>query len=125
MRLVLFSTPRLSLRPDPRVAPPAARWLVFCAEGFAGWVLLAPLGPHTEIGWRLVRAARGRGYAVEGARPVLEHALAFGRPVVADMDPANAASAAVARRLGMERAGQAAYEGRLLDRYVAGTLRTA
>lgn len=34
-----------------------------------------PLGAHFEIGWRLVRAAWGRGYASEAARAALDDAL--------------------------------------------------
>src|ERR1700739_3504569 len=53
-------------------------WSVIAPEGFVGWVLLTPLdlhGPEIEIGWRLIRAAWGRGYATEAARPALRHAL--------------------------------------------------
>jgi hypothetical protein len=48
------------------------------APDFVGWILLAPLdlaGPEIEIGWRIARVARGRGYATEAARCVLDHAL--------------------------------------------------
>jgi len=94
------------------------------APAFAGWILLAPLdlrGPEIEIGWRLVRAAWGRGYATEAARPVLAHALTtLGlREVVADIDPDNAASIGVARKLGLRAAGPVPYAGRMVTRYVA------
>ena len=74
-------------------------------------ILLAPLdlhGPDIEIGWRLKRAAWGFGYATEAARPVLDHAFGMLRlaEVVADIDPANTASAGVARKLGLRPAGQ-------------------
>ncbi|MFF9351035.1 GNAT family N-acetyltransferase [Streptomyces sp. NPDC014734] len=77
--------------------------------GFAG----AQPWPHTsfgpvgeiEIGWRLGRAAWGRGYATAAARLTLERLRAAGvAEVVAAIDARNERSIAVARRLGMERA---------------------
>jgi RimJ/RimL family protein N-acetyltransferase len=97
-------------------------WTVLAPEGFAGWVLLTPLdlhGPEVEIGWRLVRPMWGRGYATEASRAVLAHALdTLGmKEVVADIDPANHASAAVARKLGLRPTRQVPYAGRIVDRY--------
>jgi RimJ/RimL family protein N-acetyltransferase len=64
-----------------------------------------PLGPHAEIGWRLVRAAWGLGYATEAARAVL--ADAFGRlalhEVLAYTAADNVRSQAVMARLGLQR----------------------
>lgn len=79
--------------------------------GFLGWILLIPsdaVGPETEIGWRLPRAAWGRGVASEAARPVLRHAFeTLGLDeVVADILPQNAASIGVAARLGMAQDGR-------------------
>jgi ribosomal-protein-alanine N-acetyltransferase len=60
-------------------------------------------GPCVEAGWRLARAAWGRGYAVEGARA----AIAFGfetlglEEIVALTVPANLRSRRVMERLGM------------------------
>jgi RimJ/RimL family protein N-acetyltransferase len=76
---------------------------------FLGWVLLIPedaQGPEVEIGWRLVRAAWGRGYATEAAAAVLRHAFVELRlpSVVAVIDPANAASIRVAEKLGLRPA---------------------
>ncbi|MFF4243888.1 GNAT family N-acetyltransferase [Streptomyces sp. NPDC001822] len=63
-----------------------------------------PVG-EVEIGWRLGRAAWGRGYATAAARTALERLRALGVPeVVAVVDPRNTRSAAVAERLGMRRA---------------------
>lgn len=75
-------------------------------DEFLGWVQLVPeagRGPEIEIGWRLIAAVRGRGYATEAGRAVLTHALGtLGLDrVVADMYRANAASMCVARKLGM------------------------
>jgi RimJ/RimL family protein N-acetyltransferase len=100
-------------------------WTVLAPEGFAGWILLAPLdlrGPEIEIGWRLVRSLWGRGYATEAARPVLAHALGTLalQTVIADIDPANAASAGVARKLGMCPVNHVLYAGRIVNRHVIG-----
>ena len=81
-------------------------------DRFLGWVLLIPedaRGPDIEIGWRLPVAARGRGYATEGARAVLEHGLgtlALPR-IIADIRPENAASVRVAGKIGMRDTGPA------------------
>ena len=78
---------------------------------FAGFVGLhvphfdAPFVPAVEIGWRLARAAWGRGLATEAARAALD--FAFDRlalaEVIAMAVPANAASRRVMDRLGMQR----------------------
>ena len=61
--------------------------------------------PELEIGWFLATPFRGHGYATEAARAGLAFAFgALARPsLVSYVDPANTASAAVARRLGGEQ----------------------
>ena len=63
----------------------------------------APFTPCVEIGWRLVRAHWGRGYATEAARAALD--FGFRRlaldEVVSFTVPANRRSRAVMERLGM------------------------
>jgi len=98
-------------------------WAVVAPQGFVGWVLLTPLdlhGPEIEIGWRLVQSAWRRGYATEAARPVLDHALNTLRlrQLIADIDPENVASIAVARKLGFTDAGPTMYACRQVTRYV-------
>ena len=78
---------------------------------FAGVAGLAPVRfeahftPAVEIGWRLARAAWGKGFATEAARA----AVTFGfdelglEEVVALAVPANTRSLAVMERLGMTR----------------------
>jgi RimJ/RimL family protein N-acetyltransferase len=93
------------------------------APDFVGWILLAPLdlaGPEIEIGWRIARVARGRGYATEAARCVLDHALNTLRlpQIVADIDPSNGPSLAVARKLGLWQAHPVLYAGRTVSRHV-------
>ncbi|SHN02097.1 GNAT family N-acetyltransferase [Rhizobacter sp. OV335] len=87
-------------------------------RSFAGFVGLArvpfelPLpgfakDPH-EIGWRLTRAAWGRGFASEAARLALQHAWdALRLPhVVSFTAQANRASQAVMQRIGMTPRGE-------------------
>ena len=58
--------------------------------------------PGTEVGWGLVRDCWGRGYATEGASAAMDWAfLTLGwTEVIHCIDPANAASQNVAKRLG-------------------------
>ena len=90
---------------------------------FAGFVGLnvphfdAPFVPAVEIGWRLPRAAWGRGYATEAAQAALE--FAFSRlglaDVVAMAVPSNAASLRVMQRLGMVRDAAADFDHPRVD----------
>jgi RimJ/RimL family protein N-acetyltransferase len=75
-------------------------------DGFAGvWFLTADPDDPTaaEIGWRLPRAAWGRGLAVEGARALLAHAFDTlgAERVWAETMAVNSRSRAVMERLGM------------------------
>jgi len=71
--------------------------------------------PAVEVGWRLARAAWGRGYATEGARAALAHGFeALGlEEIVSFTTVANARSRRVMEKLGMRR------EGRLRRRYLS------
>jgi RimJ/RimL family protein N-acetyltransferase len=81
-------------------------WAGDAADGFAGiWFLSAdPDDPDAgETGWRLPRAAWGHGYAVEGARALVDHAfttLGLHR-VWAETMAVNTRSLRVMERLGM------------------------
>lgn len=89
------------------------RWAVENRAGrFVGYTGLMPsraghpLGVHSDIGWRFVRAAWGNGYATEAARAALEDAFArIGlKEVLAYTSADNLRSQAVMARLGLVRA---------------------
>src|SRR3546814_119596 len=68
---------------------------------FLGWVMLCPCtvaGAEVEIGWRLIRAAWGRGYATEAAAPNLAQGFATEAMTRAgrDITPATAPSPTLA-----------------------------
>jgi RimJ/RimL family protein N-acetyltransferase len=91
---------------------------------FLGWVVLIPHAEDpawAEIGWRLVRAEWGRGHAREAAAAVLRHGFeaAGARRIVADIHPDNERSMRVARAIGLEDAGDAAYLGEPCRRFAA------
>jgi len=97
---------------------------------FVGWVLLIPLdavGPEIEIGWRLRPAFWRLGYATEAASAVLRHGFdGLGlNEILAEIDPANIASIALADRLGMRRRGSRTSEGRDWARYALARHETA
>jgi RimJ/RimL family protein N-acetyltransferase len=74
--------------------------------GFVGLAIpsfLPAVLPAVEVGWRLARAAWGRGLATEGARASLDHAFgALGlESVISVIDPDNRRSIRVAEKLGM------------------------
>lgn len=73
-----------------------------------GWTGLHPMPDGTpgagewEVGWRLVRAAWGHGYATEAATEAVHVARRLGLPRVWSITvPANVRSVAVMRRLGL------------------------
>lgn len=79
----------------------------------AGTVLFKPM-PNSdgspardiEVGWHLHPESWGHGYATEAARAVIERGFAAGLTEVhAVVNPENAGSQAVCRRLGMEPLG--------------------
>ncbi|MGW7679667.1 GNAT family N-acetyltransferase [Kribbella sp. NPDC054772] len=73
-------------------------------EGFVGWFGMQPTDdPATVgVGYRLHRAAWGKGYATEGTKALIAHAFALGMErVVADTMAVNHRSRAVMRRSGL------------------------
>lgn len=63
--------------------------------------------PGTEVGWGLAREAQGKGYATEGAAASMDWAVQHlgWTDIIHCIDPANAASQEVARRLGAVNRG--------------------
>ncbi|WP_346115909.1 GNAT family N-acetyltransferase [Micromonospora coerulea] len=95
----------------------------------AGSILLKPLPGRDgvtptddiEVGWHLHPDSWGHGYATEAARAVLDREFATGtRQVYAVVMAGNAASVAVARRLGMTPVGVRTdwYAGAELETFV-------
>jgi ribosomal-protein-alanine N-acetyltransferase len=82
---------------------------VRCGPAFVGFVGLsvpafaAHFTPCVEVGWRLARAAWGRGYATEAAEAALRFGFVEERldEIVSITVPSNRASRAVMERLGM------------------------
>ena len=93
-----------------------AYFIVHAADG----VLIGESGLHrppdasgsVEVGYAIVPAYRGRGFALEATRAVVEHALARPdvRRVVAACLEDNAPSIRVLEKLGMRRVGRAGDE---------------
>jgi len=108
--------------------PPGHGYWTICSGddpgSFVGWALLIPqdtVGPEIEIGWRLRREAWGQGLATEAARPVLRHAFVTLKlpEVVAEIDPANAASLKIAEKLGLRLRGTVRHQDKPALRYTA------
>jgi RimJ/RimL family protein N-acetyltransferase len=76
---------------------------------FAGRVgpFYPPVWPGFEVGWGIASEFRGKGYAVEAARASIDWSFATFEldEIVHCIDPENAASQAVARRLGAVNEG--------------------
>ncbi len=91
-------------------------------SGFIGMFSLTPGEREGEVGLgaRLLPRAWGRGYALEGAAALCEHAFgALGLPrLVGLCDPRNASVPQALRRLGFVDDGQTAQDGRATLRFV-------
>ncbi|MET0662829.1 MAG: GNAT family N-acetyltransferase [Ilumatobacteraceae bacterium] len=71
-----------------------------------------------EFGYRLIPEARGKGYATEAGRLVLERAAeTFGGEMLAMIDPTNSASQNVAEKLGFVFWKQAMIDGAVSNLY--------
>jgi RimJ/RimL family protein N-acetyltransferase len=106
-----------------------SRWAVEDLDGrYLGYVGVLPgraehpLGPHHEIGWRLVRVAWGQGYATEAARAAIDDAFARTDldEIVAYTAPDNHRSQAVMARAGLVRDAARDFEIAQADRHWRG-----
>jgi RimJ/RimL family protein N-acetyltransferase len=92
------------------------------SQRFAGRVgpWFPPTWPGFEVGWGVAKEFRGKGYAVEAARAAIEWVFANFEidEVIHSIDPENAASQAVARRLGADIEGQTELFGHAADVWV-------
>ena len=88
------------------------RWVIEDADGkFLGYAGVMPsrpnhpLGPHAEIGWRLMRPAWGKGYATEAAKTSLRDIFerVHLREVLTYASADNIRSQAVMKRLNLHR----------------------
>ncbi|MHC2434440.1 GNAT family N-acetyltransferase [Bradyrhizobium sp. USDA 4451] len=84
-----------------------------------------PEWPGFEVGWGIAKEHRGKGYAVEAARAAIDFVFAnftIDR-IIHCIDPDNAASEAVARRLGAVNEGPGKLEGEIVDIWVTARAR--
>ena len=79
-----------------------------------------PEWPGFEVGWGIARESRGNGYAVEAARSSIDWVFATFEidEIIHCIEPANAPSQAVARRLGARRDREADLFGKTADIWV-------
>ena len=79
-----------------------------------------PTWPDFEIGWGIVREARGKGYAVEAARAAIDWAFATFEiaQLIHCIDRENKASQGVARRLGATTQKEIELFGHVADMWV-------
>lgn len=94
------------------------RWALENSDGqFLGYAGVSPsrphhpLGPHADIGWRLLRSAWGKGYATEAAKASLRDVFERVRlnEVLAYTSVDNLRSLAVIGRLNRQRASSLDY----------------
>lgn len=99
------------LREDPSVAAWQGRAIILrSTDAVLGSVNLKgrPISGRAEVGYGLVEAARGHGYAREATRATVQRAFRepATREVVAVIDPTNHRSIRVAESVGMHRTGE-------------------
>ena len=109
---------------DGRPAPYFA-WAIEWKDqpGFLGQCALNP-SPRpgvVEISWRLAKPNWSQGIASEAAVAVLDHARRDLRlqPIVALVHPQNGASTRVARKIGLQLAGETLFKGALHHVYLS------
>jgi len=109
---------------QPNLVTPAGRWAIARRDGgdVIGGIslrLLPPYDQDVEIGWQLMPAHWGHGYASEAGRALAAWAFEQGvEELFAVVGGSNTRGAAVAERIGMEWVGETdKYYDRLLQVY--------
>jgi RimJ/RimL family protein N-acetyltransferase len=119
MRYISGGTPNSRERYEQELLPRMLAWdddpygflAAYEGDAFVGWFHLrptvAPGETMLELGYRLHRAAWGRGLATEGGRALVRHAFETLDQTAVDacVDPRNAASIHVLEKCGMRYAG--------------------
>jgi ribosomal-protein-alanine N-acetyltransferase len=103
-------------------------WAVEDDSGFVGFTGLAwqtfeaPFTPALEVGWRLARAAWGKGYASEAGTASLTHGFEHVDSIVSLTSVVNLRSQRVMQRIGMHLDGEFDHpridKGHPLERHV-------
>ena len=113
------------------IYPGLGRWYALRRDtgAFIGWFVLnyVPKTIEVEVGYRLLPAAWGRGFATEGARALVRYAFDTLRleRIIGLTHPDNAASQRVLQKAGLKDAGWGRYYDRDLRVFAADRAKTS
>jgi [ribosomal protein S5]-alanine N-acetyltransferase len=99
------------------------RWAVHIKEGdaFIGWCGLKKINNDTDLGYRFLPSAWGKGYATEAAKATVEYGHTVLRlpKIIAHAHIDNIASQKVLEKIGMQFAGEGIDDGVPVKGYVS------